>query len=137
MIVTIVATGLMVSEAVKAREILAAEGIDAGIINIHTIKPIDKDILVKAAKETGLIVTVEEHNIACPTCGKQMTGTRWFAQPGRRYMDLATCPEHGKFLIRVRLSQQPLQPRQTSGLHGGYTPTDPQALLHSHGSMCS
>ena len=36
-----------------------------------------------------------------------MTGTRWFAQPGRRYMDLATCPEHGKFLIRVRLSGQP------------------------------
>ena len=36
-----------------------------------------------------------------------MTGTRWFAQPGHRYMDLAECPEHGKFLIRVRLSQQP------------------------------
>ena len=43
----------------------------------------------------------------CPTCGKQMTGTRWFAQPGHRYMDLATCQEHGKFLIRVRLSEQP------------------------------
>ena len=43
----------------------------------------------------------------CPTCGKQMTGTRWFAQPGRRYMDLAECPEHGKFLIRIRLSDQP------------------------------
>ena len=42
----------------------------------------------------------------CPTCGQQMTGTRWFAQPGHRYMDLATCPEHGKFLIRVRLSDQ-------------------------------
>ena len=42
----------------------------------------------------------------CPTCGRQMLGSRWFAQPGRRYMDLATCPEHGKFLIRVRLSQQ-------------------------------
>ena len=36
-----------------------------------------------------------------------MLGARWFAQPGRRYMDLATCPEHGKFLIRVRLSDQP------------------------------
>ena len=36
-----------------------------------------------------------------------MTGTRWFAQPGHRYMDLATCPEHGQFLIRVRLSEQP------------------------------
>ena len=43
----------------------------------------------------------------CPTCGRQMLGSRWFAQPGRRYMDLATCPEHGKFLIRVRLSAQP------------------------------
>ena len=43
----------------------------------------------------------------CPTCGRQMLGSRWFAQPGRRYMDLATCPEHGKFLVRVRLSDQP------------------------------
>ena len=43
----------------------------------------------------------------CPTCGRQMLGSRWFSQPGRRYMDLATCPEHGKFLIRVRLSNQP------------------------------
>jgi len=43
----------------------------------------------------------------CPLCGHQMLGSRWFAQPGRRYMDLATCPEHGKFLIRVRLSDQP------------------------------
>ena len=42
----------------------------------------------------------------CPTCGRQMLGSRWFSQPGRRYMDLATCPEHGKFLIRVRLSDQ-------------------------------
>lgn len=43
----------------------------------------------------------------CPVCGRQMLGSRWFAQPGHRYMDLATCPEHGKFLIRVRLSPQP------------------------------
>ena len=43
----------------------------------------------------------------CPTCGRQMLGSRWFTQPGHRYMDLATCPEHGKFLIRVRLSSQP------------------------------
>ena len=43
----------------------------------------------------------------CPTCGRQMTGTRWFSQPGRRYMDLATCADCGKFLIRVRLSDQP------------------------------
>ena len=42
----------------------------------------------------------------CPHCEKQMTGTRWFSQPGHRYMDLAECPDHGKFLIRVRLSEQ-------------------------------
>ncbi len=61
--VTIVATGLMVGEALIAAEKLKAEGIDARVINIHTIKPIDKDILVKAAKETGAIVTAEEHSI--------------------------------------------------------------------------
>ena len=61
--VTIVATGLMVNEALIAADELKAEGIDARVINIHTIKPIDKDILVKAAKETGAIVTAEEHSI--------------------------------------------------------------------------
>ena len=61
--VTIVATGLMVSMALEAREALAAEGISARVVNIHTIKPIDRDIIAKAAKETGAIVTAEEHNI--------------------------------------------------------------------------
>ncbi len=61
--VTIVATGLMVSMALEAKELLAEDGIDARIINIHTIKPIDKDILAKAAAETGALVTAEEHNI--------------------------------------------------------------------------
>ena len=61
--VTIIATGLMVNEAVMAAETLKSEGIDARVINIHTIKPIDEDIIVKAAKETGVIVTAEEHNI--------------------------------------------------------------------------
>lgn len=61
--VTIVATGLMVAEALAAAEALKADGIDARVINIHTIKPIDKDILVKAAKETGAIVTAEEHSV--------------------------------------------------------------------------
>ncbi len=61
--VTIVATGLMVNEALLAAEELKAEGIDARVINIHTIKPIDKEILVEAAKETGVIVTAEEHSI--------------------------------------------------------------------------
>ncbi len=60
---TIVATGLMVPEALEAKKILAESGINARVINIHTIKPIDKDILIKAAKETGAIVTAEEHNI--------------------------------------------------------------------------
>ena len=61
--VTIVATGLMVNEALIAAETLKAEGIDARVINIHTIKPIDKDILIAAAKETGAIVTAEEHSV--------------------------------------------------------------------------
>lgn len=61
--VTIIATGLMVAEAIEAAEILAGEGIDARVINIHTIKPIDKDIIIEAAKETGSIVTVEEHSV--------------------------------------------------------------------------
>ncbi len=61
--VTIIATGLMVQEALKAAETLKADGIDARVINIHTIKPIDKDIIIKAAKETGAIVTAEEHYI--------------------------------------------------------------------------
>ncbi len=60
---TIVATGLMIEKALEAKKILAEEGINARVINIHTIKPIDKDILIKAAKETGAIVTAEEHNI--------------------------------------------------------------------------
>lgn len=61
--VTIVATGLMVNEALLAADALKAEGIDARVINIHTIKPIDKEILIKAAKETGAIVTAEEHSV--------------------------------------------------------------------------
>lgn len=61
--VTIIATGLMVSEAITASEILKAEGISARVINIHTIKPIDRDIITKAAKETGTIFTVEEHSV--------------------------------------------------------------------------
>jgi len=61
--VTIIATGLMVKTALEAKDMLAQEGISARIIDIHTIKPIDKDIIIKAAKETGAIVTAEEHNI--------------------------------------------------------------------------
>lgn len=61
--VTIIATGLMVQEAVKAAGSLESEGISARVINIHTIKPIDHDIITKASKETGAIVTCEEHYI--------------------------------------------------------------------------
>lgn len=61
--ITIVATGLEVGFALEAAEKLAVDGIDARVINIHTIKPIDKDILIKAAKETKKIFTVEEHSV--------------------------------------------------------------------------
>lgn len=61
--VAIIATGLMVPEALDAAQTLAAEGIEARVIDIHTIKPIDKDIIIKAAKETPFIVTAEEHSV--------------------------------------------------------------------------
>lgn len=61
--VTIVATGLMVNEALQSAEVLAAEGISARVVNIHTIKPLDKELVCKCAKETGVIVTAEEHSI--------------------------------------------------------------------------
>jgi len=61
--ITIVATGLMVAEALEAAEILAADGISARVINIHTIKPLDEEIILKAARETGKIITAEEHSV--------------------------------------------------------------------------
>ena len=61
--IAIVATGLMVGEALKAHEALKASGIHARVIDIHTIKPIDRELLIKAAKETGRVVTVEEHSV--------------------------------------------------------------------------
>ena len=61
--VTIIATGLMVQESLKAVELLKAEGISARLIDMHTIKPLDRELVIKAAKETGAIVTAEEHNI--------------------------------------------------------------------------
>ena len=94
--VTIVATGLMVGMALKAREILAGEGISARVINIHTIKPLDTEIIAKAAKETGAIVTAEEHYIMgglgsavaeataanCP-CPVKILGTDRFGKSGK------------------------------------------------------
>ena len=61
--VAIIATGIMVNEAIQAAEKLEAEGISARIIDIHTIKPIDEEIIIKAAKETKGIVTAEEHSV--------------------------------------------------------------------------
>lgn len=94
--VTIIATGLMVSMALEASEILKAEGISARVINIHTIKPIDKDIIIKASKETGAIVTAEEHyimgglgsavaEVVCENapCPVKMVGTDRFGKSGK------------------------------------------------------
>ena len=61
--VTIVATGIMVEMALNAAKILESEGISARVINIHTIKPIDRELIIDAARATGAIVTAEEHNI--------------------------------------------------------------------------
>lgn len=93
---TIIATGLMVQEAIKASEMLKAEGISARVINIHTIKPIDEEIIVKAAKETGAIVTAEEHYImgglgsavtevvcANAPCPVKIIGTDRFGKSGK------------------------------------------------------
>lgn len=61
--VTIVATGLCVSESLAAAELLAADGIDAEVINIHTIKPLDEELILSSAAKTGKVVTVEEHSV--------------------------------------------------------------------------
>lgn len=61
--ISIIATGLMVWEAIKAADALKEQGINARVINIHTIKPFDKELVVKAARETGAVVTVEEHSV--------------------------------------------------------------------------
>jgi transketolase len=61
--VTIVATGYMVTKSLEAAELLKSKGIKARVVNIHTIKPIDKELLIKCAQETGAVVTAEEHNV--------------------------------------------------------------------------
>lgn len=61
--VTIVASGICVAEALAAAEKLAADGVDAEVINIHTIKPLDEDMIVASAKKTGRVITVEEHSV--------------------------------------------------------------------------
>ena len=96
---TIIATGLMVPYALEARELLKNDGIDAAVINIHTIKPIDREIIANAAKNTGAIVTAEEHNVngglgsavaevLCETCPVPMlrVGTQdVFGKSGKPY----------------------------------------------------
>ena len=93
---TVVATGLMVQEALKAKEMLEKDGVSIRVINIHTIQPIDEEIIAKAAKETGAIVTAEEHcvngglgsavcEVVCKTCPVpvQMIGTDKFGASGK------------------------------------------------------
>ena len=62
---TIIATGMLVSESMRAASLLKAENIHVRVLDIHTIKPLDKEAVLKAARETGLIVTAEEHNVLC------------------------------------------------------------------------
>ena len=61
--VSLIASGVMVDSAIKAAKMLEADGIDAEVIDIHTIKPIDEDIIVETAKKTGVVVTLEEHSV--------------------------------------------------------------------------
>ena len=68
---------------------------------------IGRKVFYDYADKQAALAAMDGPENKCPTCSAQMTGTRWFVQPGRRYMDLAECPEHGKFLIRIRLSDQP------------------------------
>jgi transketolase len=60
---TVIACGLMVGKALEAAEILAKEGLDVRVVNMHTIKPLDQELIVRCAGETGAIVTAEEHSI--------------------------------------------------------------------------
>lgn len=93
---TIIATGIMVSKALEARAALLEKGIEARVLNIHTIKPIDSELIVKAARETGAIVTAEEHSIigglgsavaeviseACPVLMKRIGVQDTFGESG-------------------------------------------------------
>ena len=62
---TVIASGILVDEALKAQELLASEGIAVRVIDMFTWKPLDEELVVKAAKETGAIVTAENHNVTC------------------------------------------------------------------------
>ena len=67
---------------------------------------ISRKVFYDYADKKAALAAMDGEENRCPHCGMQMEGTRWFAQPGHRYMDLANCSEHGQFLIRVRLSDQ-------------------------------
>ena len=68
---------------------------------------LDRKVFHDYADKKAALAAMAGSENKCPVCGRQMLGSRWFAQPSHRYMDLATCADHGKFLIRVRLSDQP------------------------------
>lgn len=68
---------------------------------------IQREVFRDLPNKTAALAAMAGAENRCPVCGRQMLGSRWFAQPGHRYMDLATCPEDGQFLIRVKLSAQP------------------------------
>ena len=68
---------------------------------------LDRKVFYDYADRRAALQAMAGEENHCPVCNRQMLGSRWFAQQGHRYMDLATCPEHGKYLIRVRLSEQP------------------------------
>ena len=68
---------------------------------------ISRKVFYDYADKRAALAAMSGPENQCPICGRQMLSSRWFAQPGHRYMDLAGCPEHGKFLIRVRMSTQP------------------------------
>ena len=67
---------------------------------------IDRKVFYDYPDKRAALSAMSGKENKCPVCSRQMLGSRWFAQPGHRYMDLAKCPEHGQFLIRIRLSQQ-------------------------------
>lgn len=78
--VTIIATGLMVQESLKARELLAQEGISAAVLDMHTIKPLDREAVIKAAEKTGCIVTAERPTFSAASAAPW---PRWSRRPAR------------------------------------------------------
>ena len=93
---TIVATGLCVAGALEAAEKLAAEGVSAEVINIHTIKPLDRELVIKSAKKTGKVVTTEEHSIigglggaVCEALAEEAPTGRFFHDPSPRLYHLS------------------------------------------------